>query len=270
MLPSAAMRHASLPWYDVAEVHASHDALWAALAGRLLNAGVVDVPTRLEREVDYVRQWQSGKLLLGQACGYDVATWQAETLRVLGTPHFDFEGCEGAQYRSFVVVRRDSTATSLRDLEGARCVINTETSHSGTNTLRTLVEPLRRAGTFFRLVKVSGAHERSVEMVAADEADVAAIDCITYGLLRAHRPAALAPLRVIGSSALAPAPPFVTSATTPEHEVEQLRSALRNTIAEGAAGWSALRLTGMSALPADAYASMRSSEPLSVALGPIG
>ena len=83
MLPSAAMRHASLPWYDVAEVHASHDALWAALAGRLLNAGVVDVPTRLEREVDYVRQWQSGKLLLGQACGYDVATWQAETLRVL-------------------------------------------------------------------------------------------------------------------------------------------------------------------------------------------
>ena len=215
-------------------------------------------------------QWHSGRLLLGQACGYDVATWQSRTLRVLGAPHFGFEGCEGAQYRSFVVVREQSPARSLSDLRGARCVINTETSHSGMNTLRTLVEPLRASGSFFGALKVSGAHERSVAMVASGEADVAAIDCITYGLLQKHRPGALESLRVIGESDLAPAPPFVTSASTSLEEAAALRAALSEVIAEAAPAWAALRLTGLSPLPVGAYASMRSDDPPLVALGAVG
>ncbi len=264
------VRFASLPWYDLAEVQSAHDALWTAVASRLRGAGVADVPAQLERDLDYVGQWHSGRLLLGQACGYDVATWQSKTLRVLGTPHFGFEGCDGPQYRSFVVVREESAARSLLDLRGARCVINTETSHSGMNTLRTLVEPLRSSGPFFDRVRVSGAHEHSVAMVAAGEADVAAIDCITYGLLQRHRPAALDSLRVIAESDLAPAPPFVTSASTSLEEVEVLRAALVEVIAEAAPSWSALRLTGLSPLPVAAYASMSLGVRPSVALGAVG
>lgn len=58
-------------------------------------------------------------------------------------------------------------------------------------------------------------------MVSAGEADVAAIDCVSFGLLRHHRPPAVASLRIIGTSALAPAP-LVTSATTEEQEVATL------------------------------------------------
>lgn len=263
------MRLASLPWYDLAEVQSAHDALWSAVASRLRRAGLKDVPAQLERSLDYVSQWHSGRLLLGQACGYDVATWQSNTLRVLGTPHFGFEGCEGPQYRSFVVVRQESAAHCLLDLRGARCVINTETSHSGMNTLRMLVEPLRTSGPFFGQVRVSGAHEHSAAMVTAGEADVAAIDCITFGLLQQHRLEALESLRVIAASDLAPAPPLVTSASTSVEDVATLREVLVEVIAGAAPAWSALRLTGLSPLPASAYASMPLGEWPLAALGAV-
>ncbi|MCR9164001.1 MAG: hypothetical protein ACE37F_02130 [Nannocystaceae bacterium] len=56
------MRHVSLSWYDLAEVHAAHDALWRAIARRLRDAGVRDVPGRLERHLDYVAQWNEASV----------------------------------------------------------------------------------------------------------------------------------------------------------------------------------------------------------------
>lgn len=262
-LASARVRLASLPWYDLAEVRGAHDALWSAVAGRLRAAGVDTVPERLERGVDYRVQWRSGRLLLGQACGYDVAAAQARALRVVATPRFDVEGCVGARYRSFVVVRRRSAIHGVADLRGGRCVINTETSHSGMNALRRLVAPLRRGGPFFGEVLVSGAHERSVEVVASGAADVAAIDCISYALLARHRPAALADLRILCRTELAPAPPFVTSAATPAWQVEAIRVALDEVLthAPDPAPWSTLPLRGVSVLPRDAYASLVGPAP---------
>jgi ABC-type phosphate/phosphonate transport system substrate-binding protein len=252
------VRLASLPWYDLREVHDAHDALWDRLARRLRDARLPDVPSQLERNLDYVTQWHSGRLLLGQACGYDVATWQSETLQIVATPRFGFDGCEGHQYRSFVVVHRDDAAQTLDELRGRRCAINGETSHSGMNALQRLLGD-RSRDEFFARVVVSGAHEHSARMVSGGEADVAAIDCITYGLLAKHRPTAVADLRILCETDRAPAPPFVTAASTSREEVETLREILDEVLADrdAAAPWSPLQLRGISRLRPSDYATLR-------------
>jgi ABC-type phosphate/phosphonate transport system substrate-binding protein len=216
-----------LPWYDLHELRSATDALWLRIAENLRASGIKHVPKHLNRSLHYEDQWDSGNLLLGQACGYDVALAFADRLRVVSAPEFDLDGCEGATYRSFVVVREDNPVTSIQDLRGLRCVINTPTSHSGMNVLRALVAPLSEDGYFFKSVEISGAHERSLELLHHQKADVAAIDCITYGLLKRVRPQALEGIRVIHQTNTVAAPPFVTSQNTSEATIGALREAIK-------------------------------------------
>jgi ABC-type phosphate/phosphonate transport system substrate-binding protein len=246
---------ASLPWYDLAEVRGALDELWAAIADRLLAQGIAPVPHRLDRDPDYEAQWSNGDLLLGQACGYDAVLGHADRLRVVATPHFAFDGCVGPHYCSFIVVREGCAARRIADLRGLRCVINTPTSHSGMNVLRSLVAPLHVEGRFFASVTISGAHEHSLRMLIEDRADVAAIDCVTYGLLHMHRPAALVGTRVLHETAHVPAPPFVTSARTPAPVVDALASALEHVVdcSTDRSALQRLGLCGISRLDASAY-----------------
>ena len=246
---------ASLPWYDLAEVRGALDELWGSIARRLVEHGVAAVPRWLDRDPDYEARWNDPELLLGQACGYDAVLGYADRLRVVATPHFSFAGCDGPHHCSFVVVRAECCAQRIVDLRGLRCVINTPTSHSGMNVLRSLVAPLQVEGRFFRSVVLSGAHEHSLRLLREDAADVAAIDCVTYGLLRRHRPDALAGTRVIHETTRVPAPPFVTSASTPEPIVHALASALEHVVQErpDRAVLDALGLVGISRLDMSAY-----------------
>lgn len=221
---------ACLPWYDLAEVRSSHDRLWSHVASQLRQHGLLDIPDTLDRRTDYESQWQEPGLLLGQACGYDVYCSNDYSLQIVGVPVYGWFGCEGAGYRSFVIVRDDSRFESLSDLQGAHCVINSPRSHSGMNVLQALVAPLARAERFFASVQISGAHERSLAMVAEGTAEIAAIDCITYGLLQHHRPDALAATRVIHETAVIAAPPYVTGADTDASLLPVLRAAIDKAI----------------------------------------
>src|SRR5690349_5825637 len=98
-------------------------------------------------------------------------------------PDLPGAGCAKDMYRSFVVVHADSSARELVDLRGARCVINTPSSHSGMNILQSMIAPLHENGRFFSSVIVSGAHETSLSLILNQAADVAAVDCVTYALL---------------------------------------------------------------------------------------
>ena len=226
------MRIACLPWYDLSETEPAMDRLWQRVAEALRERGIADVPPALDRRANYEAQWQESGLLLGQACGYDVYCANDHQLQVVGIPRYHLEGCEGTRYRSFVVVREDAHYQSLEQLRGARCVINSPRSHSGMNVLQALIAPLAQAGRFFAEVQVSGAHQRSLESIAAHTADVAAIDCITYGLLQRHRPRALAGTRIIHLTDALAAPPYITGATTAPELLPLLRDALAIAIAD--------------------------------------
>ncbi len=223
---------ASLPWYDLSEIRAATDALWGRFAQNLRRHGVRDVPAMLNREAHYEQQWSSPDFLFGQACGYDVLLAYPQHLQVVATPHYLAAGCRRCEYSSFVVVRDDAACETLADLRGARCVINTLSSHSGMNILRAMVAPLHCRGRFFSFVQTSGSHEASLAMLMRCEADVAAIDCVTYALLERHRPRSWAGTRVLCQTQHVPAPPFVTAARTSPHVLQRLRRALLETLAD--------------------------------------
>jgi ABC-type phosphate/phosphonate transport system substrate-binding protein len=204
------MAIASLPWYDLPETREYTDAFWQTVAAQLRRDGVNFVPDTLERDLHHTEQWLHPSLMFTQACRYDVALDAGRFLRVIAAPCFLWEGCSANYYSSFVVVRAGE-AESLQDIRGTRAVINNASSHSGANSFRAMIAPLSRGGRFFSEVSESGAHAVSIAMLHERRADVACIDCVTWGLLQRYRPEVLAGLRVLTQTPPAPAPPYVTS-----------------------------------------------------------
>ena len=246
---------ASLPWYDLREIAWATDAFWSRMSHHLRAGGWRDVPETLERGIDCFEQWKRRELCFSQACGYDVRIAYADQLQLVATPCYSAPGCAGATYSSFVVVRADSPYRALEDLRGTRCAINTPTSHSGTNILRSLIAPLHESGRFFASVRVSGAHTKSLRHIVAGDADVAAIDCVTYELLRRHRPSALAGTRILTHTEQVAAPPFVTHAESSPERVRALRDALSATLRDplAAEARAAMLLEGFEPLDLTAY-----------------
>ncbi len=247
--------YASLPWYDLEETRPATDELWRHLSDRLRRRGLRGVPRHLERQTSHVRQWHSGRLLFGQSCGYDVVLPFRDALQVLGTPRYTVAGCRGCCHRSLVVVHEHSAVRRLQDLRGSHCIINEVMSHSGMNALRALVAHHHRGGRFFAGVRVSGSHTASLALVRQRLADVAAIDCVTFGLLQRHRPGALDGVRVLCETPPVPAPPFVTRRAAPPELVAGLRQALIETLADPAlaAVKDCLMLDGVEFMEPDAY-----------------
>jgi ABC-type phosphate/phosphonate transport system substrate-binding protein len=246
---------ASLPWYDLDELHEATDAFWAILSHNFKDSCICEAPTSLCRDIDYEDQWDNPELLLSQACGYDVILAHAGKLQVVATPRYSAPGCRGNSYRSIVLVREDAPFSTLADLRSTRCVINTRTSHSGMNILRSMVAPLHEDGRFFSSVRISGAHELSVALVLEHEADVTAVDCVTYALLKSKRPASVTGTRILCHTRLCPAPPYVTSANASPAVVEALRLAMKKTLVDPAAVEALIELmiSGFDVLPLSAY-----------------
>ena len=78
------------------------------------------------------------------------------------------------------------------------------------NALRALIAPIASSNRFFGDVKVSGSHLESVAMVARGDADVAAVDCVAYALLKRYRPLALRGTRALCFTPHAPALPYIS------------------------------------------------------------
>ncbi|MBO0902745.1 phosphate/phosphite/phosphonate ABC transporter substrate-binding protein [Jiella sonneratiae] len=249
-------RVASLGMYDMDWLRQANDALWAGVAGRLAAAGMTDVPERLDRARPLSEIWRDPALILAQTCGYPLATALAEAVTPVAAPVYRWPGCEGARHRSVVVVRAGAGLESLADLSGRRAALNGADSNSGMNLFRHRIAPLSRNGRFFAGVVVTGSHVASLEAVSAGRADAAAIDCVTFGLVKHHRPERVAGLRIIAETALSPALPFVTRAGASAREIALLRQALAEALADptlaGAA--EALGLCGVEPVTLDDYA----------------
>jgi ABC-type phosphate/phosphonate transport system substrate-binding protein len=208
------------------------DRFWLVLRDAMRREGLAGVPEDLAWPRDLDAHWRDPALLLTQTCGHPFATALRNAVQLVGTPRYAAEGCEGPSYRSFVVVRAGDPAGSLADLRGRRAAINMIGSHSGWNALRAMAAPLARAGQFFASVLETGSHHGSMRAVATGEADVAAIDCVSFALARRNRPELTAPLRILAQTGLAPGLPFITSRRTSPDDLARLRAALASACAD--------------------------------------
>jgi ABC-type phosphate/phosphonate transport system substrate-binding protein len=263
------MKIAALPMYDLPELEAANDALWAAIAERLIAWGVEGVPDRLTRSRPIEAIWTAPQLLLAQTCGYPLATSLRERVRVVATPRYSVDGCEGAFYRSAIVVRASDPATGLADLCGRRGAVNDWASNSGMNLLRAAIAPHAKGAPFFAAVTVTGAHVASVEAVAAGGADVAAVDCITWGHLQRLRPAHTSALRVIAWTMATPGLPLIAATAIDDAHLSALRRALDDVGRDPALAdvRAALMLDGFETLPEGAYHAILALEQDAIAQG---
>ena len=249
------MAVASFPMYDFPEVHWALDALWRVIARNLRDKGVAGVPDELLHSRPLEALWTDPDLLISQCCGLDVVKNYTRHLVPLATPLSVASGCDGHRYRSKIIVPEESKASCLEDLRGKICAVNGPESHSGMNALRALIAPLSEGRRFFSRVRETGAHIDSIVMVAKGEADVAAIDCVTYAILERHRPAAVEGVRVLSHTDYGPGIPYVTRTNADPETVEKMREAIVDAFGDPGIGdaLDALFLVGVTVLPKDVY-----------------
>ncbi|MCB8836441.1 phosphate/phosphite/phosphonate ABC transporter substrate-binding protein [Aurantimonas sp. VKM B-3413] len=240
-----------MPWLGWA-----NDALWTGIARRLSDGEMPDVPSALDRTRPLLEIWRDPALLLAQTCGYPLTTALQGVVEPVAAPAYAWPGCEGATHCSVIVVAAGSAYDALEELRGSRVAMNGRDSNSGMNLLRLTVAPLARDGRFFGDVIETGSHLSSLDHVSRGEADVAAIDCVTFALVRQHRPDLVAGVRALAETARSPALPFVTRAGAPASKSAALRHALAVAIAdpELAQAVTALGLTGVEPVTVEDYA----------------
>jgi len=246
---------AGLPMYDPPELRVAVDAWWAGLARAFRREGIAEVPDRLDRSLSTHDLWDDPRLFFTQTCGLQLIDRWASRFRYVATPRYAAPHCRCAEYCSLIVVPAASRAQTLPDLRRARCLINGRHSHSGFTALRATFAPLARDGRFFGAAVVSGGHADSLAALARGEGDVAAIDCVAHALLSRCRPQAIAPTRVIGRTAHAPGPPYVTPIDGSPDLIERMRAGLMRAAADPALSEARqqLLIDGIEILPAERY-----------------
>ena len=229
----------SLPMYEVSPaVKRADDVFWERLRARLRREGI-DAPVGLDRgEGDLVDQWKAQNLLLSQTCGYPYThILHAKGVRIVGTPVYAANAAlRAGEYRSALVVRADAPYANVAALKGARAGVNDFGSNSGMNAFRAAVASafppaaLKR-GIFASVVQTNG-HLKSVQMIADGRIDVAAVDSVSYDLIKREYPEMARRTRVLAYTEPSPGLPMITSALTSDEIIGKLRRAIRDTIVD--------------------------------------
>lgn len=213
----------SLPMYAAGS--AANAELWQCVTGQLNSFGI---PATLVEPNNLIAHWLDPALLLSQTCGYPLTHALAGRVQLVGTFCYTAPGCNGLRYRSQLVCRSTDAGLPLAGFRGRTVAYNAEDSQSGHNSLRALVAPLARNGVFFGKAVVTGSHHASAESVRSGQADLAAIDCVTWALLQRDHPEMVRGLQVCGHTAPAPGLPLITSLQTSPEMLLALRQALHH------------------------------------------
>lgn len=158
------------------------------------------------RSTDAARRQAPG-LDLVWMCGYMTASLISTgrmSHEIVAAPIFG--GYGEPVYHSAIVTRADGPA-SLRAALDTRLAVNEFESWSGFHGLKAHVER-SFPGAWFADEMVTGSHRASIQAVADQACDVAAIDVTIWEHVVATEPEAAANLRVIGRTVDWPAPPF--------------------------------------------------------------
>lgn len=233
---------ASLPMYDWPEVRGDTDMFWAALARELGVSG------GLWRGKDHTQPWHSADLLFSQTCGYPFTHALRGDVKIVATPHYAAEGCEGPNYCSFLFAREQKPLVEFR---GCVCAINADDSMSGMLALKLAFAPFAGQGRFFANAIKSGGHVASLQAVQSGAADVCAVDSVCVALAKQYRPSLLLGLHEVGRSPSVPGLPYITRA----ENVVSIQDALMRVFADDALQETRARLllSGMSILMEQDY-----------------
>jgi ABC-type phosphate/phosphonate transport system substrate-binding protein len=243
--------------YDWPEVQWAHDALWSVIAERLDAHGIA-APETLERERPAEEVWRDPGLVLSQTCGWPFVTRLGRHVRLVATPVYAVDGCQGPRYSSLLIARRSGRGDRLRDFAGRRFAFNSDDSLSGYVAVRAAMRGDCMDPDRVEWIE-TGSHRASIHAVAADIADIAGIDAVCWALAQRFEPEVVRRLETIGRTPLRPALPFVTALHRGDADLAAIREALGGALAsaESAAARAALALSGSAILQDAEYELLR-------------
>ena len=216
---------AQLPMYDWPEFTQATNRLWASIRDHFNKAGI-DAPNSLDRMAPPAETWQSLNLLLSQTCGLPLVADLSGKVKVLGS--FAYQGIEPAGSYHSVIISHENDDGLERHLEGKRAVINGDDSYSGCLALKCYLAD-RGLESPFASVLISGGHRASLCAVASGNADIAAIDCVSWHLAKQCEPA-IKRLKVIAQTESRPGLPLITHRNTSVQEISVMRDVLAKAV----------------------------------------
>ncbi|MEZ5871717.1 MAG: PhnD/SsuA/transferrin family substrate-binding protein [Nitratireductor sp.] len=201
---------AALQMYDLPEVSKAWDRFWAVIRNGLVQRGI-RCEQELRRPFDYHQPWSDPQLILGQTCGWPFVSGVRQDNTVLGVFDFGLDTPLPGDYYSFFIVSPELAGISAADLLAnphITIAVNSLRSQSGYRVLGELADQplILTKNRHFD----SGGHRASLRAVAAGEAQLAAIDGVTWKLLTRHDPA-VEKVAILGRSRPAPALPLICS-----------------------------------------------------------
>lgn len=211
---------ASLPMYDRPETAAAQDALWAGVRDRLGYG-----PVSLNRDIAYDAGWGRTDLLLGQICNLPYRAHFCDKVTRLGSGDYGLPDTPAGYYYSVFVVRHADAARGLAPATLGRFAYNDEGSQSG---WAAPLAHITAMGLRFHTTRRTGSHLQSLLAVAKGDADLAAIDAVTWRILQKSDPAT-EELSVIARTRVSPAMTFITARG---NDPAPISAALRAAIAD--------------------------------------
>lgn len=194
-------------------------------------------------------------LALGQICGIDYVRAGAGAYAYLATFSVAHPDLADGYYHSVLIRSRAGGVDLKRDYDPATTpvAINAPGSFSGALALKAHL--LDSGLALPEVVRFSGGHVDSIDLVARGQAAFAAIDRLSFAMARAQYPQMVAAVQVMGETAAVPGLPFVTSPRLPSAARARLAAnvlALPMTPIWGELS-AALELRGITALDPAAY-----------------
>lgn len=238
---------ASLPMYDRSETGPANDRLWQLIRDSLRHKGVA-APDALTRLPDTLwSQWTARDLVLSQTCGFPYRARLHGHVALIGTPDYGVEGCAPGHYRSVFVVRSNDPRDVLADFSGAPFAYNEAMSQSGWAAPQTHAAKL---GLHLPPAFATGGHRLSALAVAGGQADIAALDAVTWRMLQRWDPVA-PQLRAIAQTDPTPGLPFIAAKGA---DADQMFATIGSAIAALSADDKAvLGLRGLVRIPPESY-----------------
>lgn len=213
---------ASLMMYARPELAAAHDRFWHLIRTELLAVGV-EAPEALDQSAFGVEAWKRPDLVLSQTCGMPYRLWLSEHVNLIGTPDYGLEACPAGYYRSAFVVRKGDPRTDLSAFKDATFAFNQTHSQSGYAAPFNHLAP---QGVWFDLKFETGSHLNSARAVAKGQADIAALDAVSWRLIQRYESWANE-LQVLEWTAPTPGLPLITAQT---QDAETLFNAINKAI----------------------------------------
>lgn len=214
------MTIASLAMYPFTHLRSAQDHLWDDVRSRL---SFEAPPLNWELEPDAASR--RGDLLLGQTCGWPLVKDLGSSVRVVGTFDCDVDGAVDGTYRSVLVSNVDDPLTEILHRADLRVAANSRDSLSGWISLLSVA---LAEGVKLDNVEWTGAHAVSIEAVRDGRCQLAAIDAVSLAHLGSRG------LSIVGEGPRIPCLPLVSSRSTTDAVVGELRGALAASVSDPA------------------------------------